>query len=95
MYVVRHCLLMLLIVGVSWTTVAQAQSPCPNDFSRISSECMAASNATYKPLQIPVNAALKGNIYFYKTANGLLGKLKVIYTTTSVKECGLFRCRHL
>lgn len=92
MYVnLRHCLLMLLIVGVSWTTVAQAQSPCPkNDFSRISAECMAASNATYKPLQIPVNAAMKGNIYFYKTANGLLGKLKVIYTTTSVKECTVY-----
>lgn len=89
MYVnLRHYLLFLLVLGVSWTTSVHAQSSCPrNDFSRINSECMAASSADYKALQIPLAASLKGNIYFYKTANGELGKLKVIYATVSNKEC--------
>ncbi len=84
----RHCLLMLLIAGVSWISSVQAQSPCPkNNFPRIGGDCIAATTANYKALQIPVTPGMKGNIYFYKTANGLLGKLKVIFATTSKKEC--------
>lgn len=87
----RHCLFMLLAIGVNWISTVQAQSSCPkNDFSRISAECINASNASYKPLKIQATSALKGNIYFYKTANGLVGKLRVIYATVTPKECTVY-----
>lgn len=84
----RHGMLCLLLIGVSWINTIWAQSSCPkNDFSRITPECIASSTPNFKAVNIPVSSELKGNIYFFKTANGLLGKLKVLYVTNNNKEC--------
>lgn len=93
--------LMMSIFGPSF--YVWAQSNCPKDFSKISSNCIlerfqetnGKKDRPFSSRPIFLTPKMEGNIYFYKTASGELGKLKVISSviTPSVAkptECTLF-----
>ncbi len=67
---------------------AHAQS-CDGDFDRISVECIKKKNLNYETAAIHVTAGMNNNVYFYKTYRGELGKLKVIGSTVTNRECTL------
>jgi len=68
----------------SWAQV------CPQNFSRISTSCIKEklNNEVTKP--IVISSELIGNIYFYVTALGEYGKLKISSVSVSNTECTLF-----
>ena len=68
-----------------------AQSVCPEEFSQINTKCIVnASNVKYAEEPIPLNSELKDDIFFYKTPNGEVGKLKVISTLSNKKQCTFY-----
>jgi tight adherence protein C len=71
---------------------ASAQSPCPKEFSQISAACIQNSNIKFKDSNTPLtlSSEMEGNIYFYKTPSGYVGKLRVISTVVSKTECTLY-----
>ncbi|WP_408098164.1 type II secretion system F family protein [Peredibacter sp. HCB2-198] len=70
---------------------AWSQSNCPNEYSQISASCIASLNKPFTDKPITLSNELSGNIYFYKTPAGDLGKLRVIATTIdSKRECTLY-----
>ena len=92
MYVnLRHSLLFILLWGMTCINMLWAQASCPtSDFSRINAECILSSSLNYQALQIPLTSGIKGNTYFYRTANSLVGKLKVVHVINTNKECTLY-----
>lgn len=81
----------LLLLLIMWSSLsAWAQESCPNDFSRINSNCIRASNKKFTTKPIVLSNELQDNMYFYKTAGGDFGKIKVIGTTITKEECTLF-----
>lgn len=65
-------------------------SPCPKDFSHINAACIQQSQLKFSDKPVVISDELKGNIYFYKTPAGSVGKLKVIGVTSNNRECTLF-----
>lgn len=81
----------LLILLIMWSSLsAWAEESCPNDFTRITSQCIQASNKKFTTKPIVISNELQDNMYFYKTAGGDFGKLKVIGSTITKEECTLF-----
>ena len=77
---------LLLPVATSW-----AQSVCPQDFSQINTKCIVNSaEVIYTDSKIALNSELKDDIFFYKTPNAQVGKLKVISTVTNKEQCTLY-----
>lgn len=75
-----------LPIATSW-----AQVVCPADFSQINTQCIVnSSKVNYVEKHIPLNSELTNDIFFYKTPNGQIGKLKVLSTVTNVKQCTLY-----
>ncbi|MGE3610796.1 MAG: type II secretion system F family protein [Bacteriovoracaceae bacterium] len=66
------------------------QSNCLKDFSQITPSCIQSSQTAFVDTPIILSPELQDQIYFYKTSNGQLGKLKVIATNVSSTECTLF-----
>ena len=70
---------------------AWSQANCPNEYSQISASCIASLNKPFATKNITLTNELTGNIFFYKTPGGDLGKLRVIATTVDTKkECTLY-----
>ena len=65
-------------------------SLCPKEFSHINASCIGQSQMNYSEKPLILSNDLKGNVYFYKTPAGSLGKLRVIGTTVNNRECTLF-----
>lgn len=65
-------------------------SLCPKEFSHINASCIQQSQMNYSERPIILSDEIKGNVYFYKTPAGSLGKLRVIGTTANNRECTLF-----
>lgn len=77
---------LLLPIATSW-----AQVVCPADFSQINTQCIGGSaKVNYVEKHIALNNELTNDIFFYKTPNGQIGKLKVISTVTNIKQCTLY-----
>lgn len=86
--VLRSVLIILAILGPcgsAWT-----QSACPKDFSEIGAACIAATKKPFTPAKIALTSELQGNIYFYKTPNGSIGKFRVGSVTANPNECTLY-----
>jgi len=66
---------------------AQDGAMCPDEYDRISQPCILKRKIQYKTAPIILSTNLDNNIYFYKTASGEIGKLKVIGTTVNKLEC--------
>jgi tight adherence protein C len=69
---------------------AWGQSPCTKDFTQISSTCIQSSPFNNISVPIILGSGLAGNVYFYKTAGGQLGKLRVISALSNQEECILY-----
>ena len=81
----------LIIFALSWVNLqAWAQSPCTNDFIRITPACINSFAKPFNSKPITLTNELKDSIYFYKTPGGDFGKLKVLGTTINKFECTLF-----
>src|SRR5690554_849127 len=86
MKLIFYAILQLLLMSE-----AQAQgNVCPKDFSHINSSCIQQSRMNYSEKPLILSNDLKGNIYFYQSPGGSVGKLKVIGTIVNNRECTLF-----
>jgi tight adherence protein C len=82
---------MLLFIGLFLPGLsAWAQKVCPDEFAQISTRCIGASNLEYKEERIPLNKELNDDIFFFKTAGGEVGKLKVLSTINTKEQCTLY-----
>lgn len=89
MSMILQSVLYMLLILVSGET-AWGQGPCPSEFSQITPNCISAINKPFSEDAIPLTAGLEGNIYFYKTPSGELGKLRVMGVVNNKQECTLF-----
>lgn len=69
---------------------AWAQENCPTEFSQITNTCINARERKFSEQAIVLNKEIEGNIYFYKTPSGDVGKLRILSTTVNKKECTVF-----
>lgn len=72
----------LMSGGSTW-----AQSPCSPEFAQISANCISSFNKPFKTDRIPLTSELEGNVYFYRTANGQVGKMKLMGVENSKNGC--------
>lgn len=82
---------------VLWPGISTwAQINCPDNFPEISASCIQSLDPSkFSKKQIMLRPEMRNDVYFYKTAGGELGKLKVISAVTSPNikkptECTLF-----
>ncbi len=86
----HYCVLLILGFLLPHVPV-WAQSVCPSDFSQINNRCIASNDKVqYGDKAITLNEQLKDDIFFYKTASGDIGKLKVISTINNKMQCRLY-----
>lgn len=84
-YVITFLAFFLLSID-AWT-----QDNCPKEFSQISTSCINGIKKPFSDKPITLSNELIGNIYFYKTPSGDLGKLRVISAVVDLKgECTLY-----
>jgi tight adherence protein C len=75
-----------LPVATSW-----AQVNCPADFAQINTQCIVnTTKVNFVEAKIGLNSELTNDIFFYKTPNKQVGKLKVLSTVVSPKQCTLY-----
>jgi tight adherence protein C len=84
----RMILIILAIMVPSFN--AWAQGNCPKDFSQISPSCISSVTKPFSENHLTLTNEMNGNVYFYKTPSGQVGKLKVRATTVTPVECTLF-----
>jgi tight adherence protein C len=84
--------IVLILSALLLSSFASAQSPCPKDFSQISAECIQNTRIKFSDPKKPISLANVGKnfIFFYKTPQGQLGKLRVIGTVVQKTECTLY-----
>lgn len=83
--------MVLLLFAMLYTHVSvRAQENCPKDFNEISPACIQSVSRPNLDKAITLSPELIGNIYFFKTPSGQLGKLKVTGVTVTPLECTLF-----
>ncbi len=80
----------ILLAWIGLTNLTWAQNACPRDFSDITTSCISSVNKPYSSKPIALTTEIKGNIFFYKTASGDFGKLKVLSVLNTKYECTLF-----
>lgn len=77
----------LVLVAVIWPTVSWSVSSCSQNFDQISPNCITSSNLKFSGKPIPINKELNDDIFFYRTANKEIGKLKVLGVVSDKKQC--------
>lgn len=82
--------LLTLFMTLSLSSISWAQSACSRDFTKIEPPCIEQVGGKYDSKPITLSSELKGNVYFYKTATGDLGKFRVLSVKVSPVECTLF-----
>lgn len=86
----RILLSVCLLLWMIWPMdEAWAQTACPADYSRITLGCIQSSKVKFSTKPISVNEGMIDNIYFYKTPNGGVGKIKIVGSTVNKRECTL------
>lgn len=81
----------LLFIGVLLPGASAWAQNCPADFSQISTKCIVNNpKVTFSEGSFALNNELRDDIFFYKTAGGEVGKLKVLSTTVTNMECTLY-----
>lgn len=82
---------MTFITFILLSTGAWAQSLCPEEYADIGVTCIANANKPFDSKDILLSKILKDAIFFYKTASGEYGKIKVLSVIDKEKEeCSLF-----
>lgn len=84
----RSVLIILAVFGPCH--FAWSQDICPKEFSQIGSSCITSIKKPFGPAKINLSRELEGNIYFYKTPNGEVGKFKIGSVTANKNECTLY-----
>lgn len=69
---------------------AWSQNVCPKEFSQIGAECINSVTKPFGPSKIALSRELEGNIYFFKTPAGDVGKFKISSVTANKDECTLY-----
>jgi tight adherence protein C len=86
-------LIYLLVLLTSFfvpASMLQAQT-CSENFEQISAQCILNnSKIKYSSTSIALNDELRDDVFFYKTAGGEYGKLRVLSTKVSKSECTLY-----
>ncbi len=88
MHVLRCVLFILAIFGSC--NFAWSQNNCPKEFSQIGSDCIRNYSKPFNTQKITLSEKRLGDIYFYKTPSGDLGKFRVTSLTTGKDECTLY-----
>jgi len=70
---------LIVLFGVMGSGYAQT---CGDDFSKIDQECVRSKGSSLSDKPIVLSRSIIDNIYFYQTAAGSLGKLKVVSVVT-------------
>lgn len=83
---------LLLFIGLLLPTATSwALSTCPEDFSQISTKCIANSTQVkYSESHFAINSELNDDIIFFKTPAGQVGKLKILSTVANKEKCTLY-----
>lgn len=82
--------LILFLVLLLPSLGAWAQNNCQKSFAEIPAECISNSSKAFNQKPIPLSQEMIGNIYFYKTPAGKVGKFKVLGVSTSPIECTVY-----
>ncbi len=69
---------------------AWSQDICPKEFSQIGASCINSITKPFAPSKIALTSELEGNIYFFKTPAGEVGKFKIGSITANKDECTLY-----
>jgi tight adherence protein C len=69
---------------------AWSQNICPKEFSQITASCINSITKPFSPAKITLSRELEGNIYFFKTPSGEVGKFKIGSVTANRDECTLY-----
>lgn len=92
MHVILRSLVIIVALAVP-CRFAWSQNVCPKEYSQIGPSCINEFPKPFSPadsLKISLNEELQGKIYFYKTATGEIGKLRIGSVTTNKDECTLY-----
>jgi tight adherence protein C len=68
--------------GSTW-----AQSPCQQEFAQVSANCIQQFKKPFNDKHVFLTSELEGNIYFYRTANGQIGKMKLMGVENNKYGC--------
>jgi len=77
----------LVLIALIWPTVSWSVATCSKNFEQISNRCIASTNLKFSGKPIPLSTELKDDIFFFKTANKEIGKLKVLGVVANKKQC--------
>lgn len=82
---------LLLLIGSLLPSVnTWGQVACPQDFSQISTKCIVNAPVTYSDKMIAVDKGLIEDVFFYKTASGYVGKLRVLSVALTASKCTFY-----
>lgn len=84
----RNVLIIAALIGPC--KFAWSQNACPKEFSQMGPSCINSITKPFGPAKIPLSRELEGNIYFFKTPSGELGKFKIGSVTATNSECTLY-----
>ena len=84
----RNVLIIMALLGPC--KFAWSQNACPKEYSQIGPSCINSLTKPFAPANIPLSRELEGNIYFFKTPGGELGKFKIGSVTATANECTLY-----
>ena len=59
---------------------------CGENFDEVTTDCISKDIAKFKPFNKKIEAITKGDIYFYQTNTGALGKLIVNTATINIRQ---------
>lgn len=77
----RRVRIILLALLWAWPLAVHAQR-CADEFGALNEACINTKSASFAEKTVEVGKGLEGNVYFYRTNLGHLGKLQVISIVT-------------
>lgn len=80
-------LLQLLIFEFA---IAKKETVCQDSFDQIDRSCVLEHESKFSALSIPFKKIKYGQVLFYKTSDGFLGKLEVIGIENNQGDCSLY-----
>lgn len=91
----RYALSLLFLSCVFFMSTSHAYAQCASEFDKISIDCIEQRSENFKENKIEISSTQNApslainNVYFYETASGLTGKLKLIAALSTEDECSV------
>lgn len=86
----RIVLISIIVVSLFQVVYAAKDEICFQSYDQIDRECLENHSSKFSALSVAVEKIKNGQVFFYKTSDGFLGKLKIIGTESSKGECSLY-----